>query len=56
MGEDYANVRLEELNPTFLFTWKGRREKDEQRYHCHDYLEIACPERENTGLMEKSIL
>ena len=41
MGEDYANVRLEELNPTFLFTWKGRREKDEQRYHCHDYLEIA---------------
>lgn len=41
MCEEYAGIRLEELNPTFLFTWKGKRVKDEQRYHCHDYLEIA---------------
>lgn len=29
------------LNPTFLFTWKGVRTKDEERYHQHDYLELA---------------
>lgn len=32
---------IEELNPTFLFTWKGRRTQDEKAYHSHDFLEIA---------------
>lgn len=32
---------IEELNPTFLFTWKGTRHKDEEWYHSHDYLELA---------------
>lgn len=34
---------LEELNPTFLFTWKGTRSKDrdEASFHSHDYLEMA---------------
>lgn len=32
---------IEELNPTFLFTWKGRRTQDEKMYHSHDHLEIA---------------
>lgn len=35
------NLLIEDLNPTFLFTWKGRRERDEKSYHSHDYLEIA---------------
>ncbi len=32
-----------ELNPTFLFTWKGTRnkERDERNYNSHDYLEMA---------------
>ncbi|MCR5331961.1 MAG: AraC family transcriptional regulator [Lachnospiraceae bacterium] len=29
------------LNPTFLFTWKGVRMKDEERYHAHEYIELA---------------
>lgn len=29
------------LNPTFLFTWKGVRTKDEERYHAHEHLELA---------------
>lgn len=32
---------IEDLNPTFLFTWKGTRIKEEDRYHSHDYLEMA---------------
>lgn len=35
------NIRIEELNPTFLFTWKGTRDVDIDYYHSHDYLEIA---------------
>lgn len=36
-------IRIEEFNPTFLFTWKGKREKgrDEASFHSHDYLEMA---------------
>jgi len=30
-----------EFNPTFLYTWKGIRTSDEERYHCHDHLELA---------------
>ncbi|HKM34752.1 MAG TPA: AraC family transcriptional regulator [Lachnospiraceae bacterium] len=41
MKQDETEVLIEDLNPTFLFTWKGRRIKDEKFYHCHDYLEIA---------------
>jgi len=32
---------FEELNPTFLFTWKGTRVVTEDKYHNHDFLEIA---------------
>ena len=44
--EEYKNnmgIRIEEFNPTFLFTWKGKREKgrDEASFHSHDYLEMA---------------
>lgn len=34
-------IRIENLDPTFLFTWKGKRTRDEQNYHSHDYLELA---------------
>lgn len=32
---------IEELDPTFLFTWKGTRTKNENTYHSHDFLEMA---------------
>lgn len=35
------NIRIEELDPTFLFTWKGTRDVDEDDYHSHDHLELA---------------
>lgn len=36
-------INIEELNPTFLFTWKGtrRKDKDEASFHSHDHLEMA---------------
>lgn len=34
-------IKLEELNPTFLYTWKGTRHEDERNYHSHDHLEVA---------------
>lgn len=36
-------ICIEELNPTFLFTWKGtrRRDMDEATFHSHDHLEMA---------------
>lgn len=34
-------VFTKEFNPTFLFSWKGVRIKDEALYHVHDYLELA---------------
>ena len=39
--ECYANI--DELNPHFLFTWKGTRDKtrDEANFHSHEYLEMA---------------
>lgn len=36
-----GNLVIEELNPTFLFTWKGTRLKQEDNYHSHDFLEVA---------------
>lgn len=41
MCQKNADILIEDLNPTFLFTWKGRRVQDEKSYHSHDYLEIA---------------
>lgn len=38
---DEKNIRIEELDPTFLFTWKGIRDEDEANYHCHDFPELA---------------
>ncbi len=35
------NLEIEEMNPTFLFTWKGTRYVEEERYHSHDYIEMA---------------
>lgn len=34
------SIFKEELNPKFLFTWKGLREKQDS-YHSHEYLEVA---------------
>lgn len=34
-------LEIEDLNPTFLFTWKGTRDKQEEKYHSHDHLEMA---------------
>lgn len=34
-------ITIEDLNPTFLYTWKGTRYEDEVQYHNHDHLEIA---------------
>lgn len=39
--ENKKNISIEELNPTFLFTWKGTRSVDEELYHSHDYPELA---------------
>ena len=37
---DNESIFEEELNPKFLFTWKGLREKQDS-YHSHEYLEVA---------------
>lgn len=34
-------MQIEEMNPTFLFTWKGTRTAEEEAYHCHDIIELA---------------
>lgn len=36
-----TRIEIEELNPTCLFTWKGKRVADEKNYHSHDYPEMA---------------
>ena len=42
---DRKSIFAEELNPTFLFAWKGIRDGKQQNgrddYHSHDFLEIA---------------
>jgi AraC-like DNA-binding protein len=37
------DINIEEMDPTFLFTWKGtrRKDKEEDSYHSHDFLEMA---------------
>ncbi|MDD5937324.1 MAG: AraC family transcriptional regulator [Clostridiales bacterium] len=37
----YENSLVTELNPTFLFTWKGTRNYHEQNYHSHEHIEMA---------------
>lgn len=39
--DNKRSITIEELNPTFLFSWKGTRHEDEKNYHSHDYLELA---------------
>ncbi|MGN0400640.1 MAG: AraC family transcriptional regulator [Acetatifactor sp.] len=43
MADNNTYVTIEELNPNFLYTWKGTRdrEKDEASFHSHDHLEMA---------------
>lgn len=41
MEKQELNLVIEDLNPTFLFTWKGTRYINEELYHSHDYLEMA---------------
>ncbi len=39
--ETQKKIKVDDLNPTFLFTWKGTRHADEVSYHSHDFLEVA---------------
>ncbi len=39
--EMQKKIKVDDLNPTFLFTWKGTRHADEVSYHSHDFLEVA---------------
>ncbi len=39
--EEKKNLIIDDLNPTFLYTWKGTRHEDEAEYHRHDHLEVA---------------
>lgn len=41
MCREYSNRFVEDLNPTFLFTWQGTRTCDEKNYHQHDFMELA---------------
>lgn len=34
-------ITIEELDPTFLFTWKGTRTGVDEKYHSHDFPELA---------------
>ena len=38
-----AEISIDEMDPTFLFIWKGTRHKgsEEPEYHSHDFLEMA---------------
>ena len=38
---DRQEIMVEDLNPTFLYTWKGTRFEDEAAYHSHDHPEVA---------------
>lgn len=37
------DISIDEMDPTFLFIWKGTRHKgnEEPEYHSHDFLEVA---------------
>lgn len=34
-------MMIDNLDPKFLYTWKGTRHEDEMEYHSHDYVEVA---------------
>ena len=51
MYTDHAEYFLDQLNPTFLFTWKGTRFTNEDNYHSHDFIEMAA----TIGLMTASM-
>jgi len=53
---DNREQLLDQLNPTFLFTWKGTRLKDEARYHSHDFIDLFCPATANTRLRTGSMM
>ena len=38
---DMKGRLVEEMSPTFLFTWKETREKQIDQYHSHDHTEMA---------------
>lgn len=41
MERQNTGITIEEMNPTFLFTWKGTRGREKDNYHCHDFAEMA---------------
>ena len=41
MTAQKKDIVIEEMNPTFLFTWKGTRNKGDDQYHSHDFPELA---------------
>jgi len=41
MNQHEYDITKDDLNPTFLFTWKGTKMCDEKNYHNHDYIELA---------------
>jgi len=58
--ESYKNtthIRIDELNPTFLFAWKGKRTSDDAGIHSHDYPKLIFVLSGKTRIrMEESIL
>lgn len=41
MEKSNTNLQIGDLNPTFLFTWKGTRNRNDDKYHNHDFIEMA---------------
>ena len=41
--QQMGQISIDEMDPTFLFIWKGSRQKnmDAGEYRSHDYLEVA---------------
>ena len=40
-GMQTAKISVDEMDPTFLFIWKGTRHRDADEYRSHDYVELA---------------
>ena len=40
-GMQTAGISVDEMDPTFLFIWKGTRHRDADEYRSHDYAELA---------------
>lgn len=41
MASEEKSMLIEHFDPTFLFTWKGTRNKGTEQYHSHDFIEVA---------------